>query len=221
MILDPPVDEDVESLRALVLHRLEMLPSSDTGMDDDASGWDEDARELLLDHFMDSSAAGLLWSADGDVGEEQQATVAYLASQIISFSLDYVLGTPLRFSPVMAEIFCLDWAPRKIAADEDAFELLPDVLAAWVRFAGHRRGIPDEAIDETVTAVYAHAPEMIDQCDDPDTWGPAKTMLLATQDRGIDLTDPEALDAFVTEVNAAGGIDVLAHSLAGSRVRGI
>ncbi len=217
MTVDPPIDDDVHHLRALVLARLELLPSSDGATVDDLER-DEDHRQDLLDNFMVSDEAAPLWAGDGD-GDEQQAMVAFLASQIISFSLDYVLGTPLRFSPVMAEIFCLDWAPRKIAADEEAFELLPEVLAAWVRFAGHRRGIPDQAIEEATSAVDAHAPEMIDLCEDPDTWGPAKTMVLAMQERGIDISDPEALDSFVAEVNDAGGVDVLADSLAGARVR--
>ena len=43
--------------------------------------------------------------------------VEHIAHQILTFSLDYVEGTPLRFSPVMVELFCCDWAPRKIAGD--------------------------------------------------------------------------------------------------------
>ena len=46
-------------------------------------------------------------------------------------------------------------------------------------------------------------------------WGPAKTVALAMQQRGVNLTDQEALDDFVAEVNRQGGIDVLAESLAG------
>src|SRR5207302_6733846 len=136
--------------------------------------------------------------------------------QILTFSLDYVRGTPLRFSPVMVETFCLDWAPRKIAIDGDGFTLLPDVLAAWILFIGRRRGIPGDSINQAVEAAYGYAPEMIDLSQDPEVWGPAKTMALAIRQRGIDITDQTAVDTFVAEVNRNGGIDVLAGSLAGS-----
>ena len=127
-----------------------------------------------------------------------------------------MLGTPLRFSPVMAEIFCLDWAPGKVATDGDGFTLLPDVLAAWIRFVGRRRAIPEDAIAEAVDAAYEYAPEMIELSQDPEEWGPAKILALGIQQRGIDPTDEVALYDFVSEVNNNGGIDVLADSLAES-----
>ena len=152
-----------------------------------------------------------LWGSSGEDNEDD--VIEHLAHQILAFSLDYVLGTPLRFSPVMVEIFCLDWAPGKVAIDGDGFTLLPDVLAAWIRFVGRRRGIPEEAIAEAVDAAYEYAPEMIELSQDPEEWGPAKTLALGIQQRGIDPTDQAALDDFVDEVNNNGGIDVLADSL--------
>ena len=113
----------------------------------------------------------------------------------------------------MVEVFCLDWAPRKIAIDGDGFTLLPDVLAAWIRFVGRRRGIPEDSIKAAVDAAYNYASEMIELSQDPENWGPAKTMGLAIQRRGIDITDQAALDEFVSEVNSQGGVDVLADSL--------
>jgi hypothetical protein len=83
---------------------------------------------------------------------------------------DYTLGTPLRFSPVMVEIFCLDWAPRKIAQDCDAFTLVPDVLAAWIRFVRSRRSIPEGSLRTAVDAAYEFAPEMIELSQDPEVW---------------------------------------------------
>ncbi len=143
--------------------------------------------------------------------------IEHLAEQILTFSSDYVRGTALRFSPAMVQIFCLDWAPRKIALDADGFSLLPDVLAAWIRFVGRRRGIPEEAIADAVEAVYDFADEMMDLSQDTEEWGPAKTISLALQQRGIDPTDRAAMDEFIDEVNTNGGIDVLADSLAKSR----
>lgn len=212
MTLDPPTSEDFDDLHALVMARLAKLPSG--GEVPEPTGLTEEARDQLLAEFLESDETVGLWGLPGEDNEDD--AVEHLAHQILTFSLDYVLGTPLRFSPVMVEMFCLDWGPRKIAIDGDGFTLLPDVLAAWIRFVGRRRGIPEESITAAVEATYEHAPEMIQLSQEPEVWGPAKTMALAIQQRGIDLTDQTALEAFVAEVNRSGGIDVLADSLVNS-----
>ena len=147
--------------------------------------------------------------------DAQHESVVQLSDEILTFALDCVVGTPLRFSAIMVEVFCLDRAPRRIAMDGNALTLLPDVLTAWIRFAGRRRGIPQPSIQAAVDAAYELAPEMIELSQDPDEWDLAKTVELAIRQRGIDMTDRQALDDFFEEVNTEGGIDVLAASLAG------
>ena len=120
----------------------------------------EDERNRLLSEFLDSDETVGLWGIDGEDDEDEE--VERLAHQILTFAFDYVVGTSLRFSPVMVEMFCLDWAPRKVAMDGDAFTLLPDVLAAWIRFVGRRRRLRKPAIGEAVEAAYEHAPEMVE-----------------------------------------------------------
>jgi len=206
---DPPTTEDLDHLRALVLARLATLPAR--GHVAEAPTLNDEERDELLAEFLESDEViGLMGIEDED---NENMTVEQLADQLLIFSLDYTLGTPLRFSPVMVEIFCLDWAPRKIALGGDAFTLLPDVLAAWIRFVGRRRAIPEHSIRASVDATYEFAPEMIELSQDPEAWGPAKTMALALQQRGIDMSDQAALNDFVDEVNRSGGIDVLADSL--------
>ena len=209
MTLDPPTSEDFDDLRALVMAHLSKLPRGSRVPVPPTMA--EEERDQLLAQFFESDETVGLWGVSREDNEDD--AIEHLAHQILAFSEDYVLGTPLRFSPVMVEIFCLDWAPRKIAIDGDGFTLLPDVLAAWIRFVGRRRGIPEGAIKEAVHAAYDYAPEMIELSQDPEEWGPAKTLSLAIQQRGIDPTDKAALDEFIEEVNRNGGIDVLADSL--------
>jgi hypothetical protein len=209
MTLDPPINEDFDTLRVLVDARLSKLPAGGAVLP--SPTMTEDERDELLAQFCESDETLGLFGFSGEPSRRE--SVEHLAHQILTFSLDYVRGTPLRFSPVMVEIFCMDWAPRKVAVDGDGFTLLPDVLAAWIRFVGRRRSIPEESIAAAVDAVYRYAPEMIELSLDPEMWGPAKTMALAIQQRGIDFADQAALDSFIDEVNRNGGIDVLAESL--------
>jgi hypothetical protein len=206
MTLDAPVSRDLFHLQALLLARLSTMP---VGGKLPAKGeLSEDQRERLLGEFLESDEAAVLVGVD-----DERDDVEDLAFQMMTFSLDYVRGTPLRFSPVMVEIFSLGWAPRKIAASDDAFTLLPDVLAAWLRFVGRRRAIPEVSIAEAVEAAYGYAAEMIELSRDRANWGPAKTIALAVLQRGIDITDQAAVNDFMAEVNRRGGIDVLAESL--------
>ena len=225
---EAPVTPDVHHLRALIDTRLASLPNEPVARDEDRTeavllGIDDDAygdthrevapardarRPRLLAEFLGTDD---MVELAGRAGEDRSATaIEYLASQVIVFSFDHVLGATLRFSPVMVEVFSLDWAPRRIAADGDTLALLPDVLVAWIRFAGRRRGIPADAIEEAVTAVHVHQRDMIDLARDPASWGPAKTMAMTIIERGIDVTDPEAVEAFVDDVNRNGNIDSLA-----------
>jgi hypothetical protein len=210
MTLDAPTSEEFDELHALVMARLAKLPSG--GAVPAPPRMTEEERDQILAQFLDSDETVGLWGSSRD--ENQGGVIERLADDVLAFSLDYVLGTPLRFSPLMVEIFCLEWAPRKVAIDGDGFMLLPDVLVAWIRFVGRRRGIPEEAIAEAVEAAYEYVPEMIELSQDPEEWGPAKILSLGIQRRGIDPTDVAALNAFVDEVNDNGGIDVLADSLA-------
>ena len=206
LTVEPPTTDDIDGLRALVFSRLTHMPAgSSTPI---APEPDDAERTQLLSEFLQSEETVGLFGE----GNESAEVVEHLSMSVMTFSFDYVGGTPLRFSPVMAEIFCLDWAPRKIAVDGKAFMILPDVLAAWIRFAGRRRGIPEEAIRESVEAAYDYAPEMIDVASDPASWGPAKTIALAIEERGLDVSDKTALDNFMNEINSKGGIDWLTES---------
>jgi hypothetical protein len=60
---------------------------------------------------------------------------------IVWFSLDFVEGTPLRFSPAMVDVFCSDWAARKVCRAE-IFAIFPEVPMAGIDFVGQRRGPP-------------------------------------------------------------------------------
>lgn len=75
--------------------------------------------------------------------------------------------------------------------------MLPD----WVRYAGRVRGVPAEPLSEASQAVQQFRDDMLEAVNDPDAWGPAKTFAVAAQAAGVDLTDPDALNAFVEKYN--------------------
>jgi hypothetical protein len=189
--LAPPVDDDVRSLRAFMYARIGTLPEGGVGPGDEPEVTLGE-RERLLDDFLDSSE-GRRWRGDDDA-----RNVVQLA---IDFGADYNHGGPLRWSPVVVEIFMTDWLARKVRCEPELFERVPDVLRDWVKFAGQRRGVSAAALREAVAAVKAFREEMLEVVNDPETWGLAKTFAMAAQQAGVNLSDPDAAGAFVERHN--------------------
>ncbi len=195
MTLGRPLSDDLKQLRALALARLAALPAD--GEIPVQAPPDEDERNQILEAFLGSKHATAL-NAEG-VDED---VIADLAHMILWYSSDYAGGMPLRFSPVMVEVICCDWAPRKIVGFESTVDVFPDVLRAWIRFAGERRGIPLARVQAAVDAVAEHEDELRAAALDPSSWGPAKALVQAMQAHGVDPTDPEQSQRFVDQVNA-------------------
>lgn len=189
--IDPPVDEDVRPLRALMCARTETLPDGGAWRDEELEITPEQRAQLLAD-FLDSPE-GERWRGDEDAED--------LARLAIDFGADYNYGGPLRWSPVVVEIFMTGWLARKVAREPKFFERVPNVLRDWVKFAGHRRGVPAVALRQAVASVKRYRNEMLEVVSDPDAWGPAKAFAVAAQQVGVDLSDPEAVGAFVARHN--------------------
>ncbi len=151
MTLDPPVSEDYAGLRALAQLRADEAPGGGTRQARDEMPADQ--RDALQEEFL-ASPEGREFSPVGDE--------AFAVSLAIDFCADYVDGRPLRWSPVVVELFMADWIPRKVLADPGLFEKLPAALDAWVRFAGRKLRTPQWAIEATQEAIPRWREEMIE-----------------------------------------------------------
>jgi hypothetical protein len=195
MTMDPPVSEDYPALRALAILRADEVPGIASPPEHGEMSVAD--RDSLRDEFL-SAPEGSGFAADGDE--------AFAASLAIDFCADYVDGRPLRWSPVLVEVFMTGWVPRKVLADADLFATLPAALDAWVRFAGRKRGTPEWAIDATREAIFDCREEMTSAVGHPASRGPAKQFLTAAQEAGIDVADEEALTTFMAGWNARSTI---------------
>lgn len=188
---DPPVSEDVRSLRALVDARMRSLPDG-FGLPDDCAEVTPEERDALLADFL-ASPEGQRWRGDEDAED-----VAELA---IDFGAGYNHGGPLRWSPVVVEIFMTSWLARKVTREPEFFPRVPDVLRDWVKYAGRRQGVSAAPLREAVAAVKHHRKEMLDAVSDPEAWGPAKAFAVAALDAGVDLTDRDEVERFMARYN--------------------
>ena len=191
MTLDPPVSEDYAGLCALALLRADETPGG--AMAAQREEMLAEDRDALRDEFL-ASPEGRAFAPDGDE--------AFVVSLAIDFCADYVDGRPLRWSPVVVEIFMVGWVPAKVLADAAVFDVLPAALDAWVRFAGRKQGIPDWAISLTREAIPRWRDEMTSAGGDPANGGLAKQLLNAAQEAGVDVSDEKSLNTFMAGWNA-------------------
>jgi hypothetical protein len=107
--------------------------------------WTSDRKAMLIAEFLASDEAE-------DLSDRQAASRC--ADHVVSYGCEQDFGRPLRMSPAKAETFLVDWLPRKIMLFPAEQHTMPHVLAAWARWAGRRRGLGRQAIDETLDAVF-------------------------------------------------------------------
>ena len=191
MTLDPPVAEDYARLRSMSLLRADEAPEYKPVPE--RAEMPHNERDRLRDEFL-ASPEGAQLTPDSDE--------AYTVSLAIDFCADYVDGRPLRWSPVVVELFMAGWVPRKVLAGPELFDALPPALDAWVRFAGRKSGTPEWAIEATREAIPRWRAEMVRSGNDPAAGGPAKQFLTAAKAAGVDVEDGEALEKFMAGWNA-------------------
>ena len=189
--LDPPVSDDVRMLRALIDARMRLLPEGFELADDGAEMTPKERDELLADFLASPEGHG--WRGDEDAED--------VVGAAIDFGADYNHGGPLRWSPVVVEIFMTSWLARKVAREPEFFKRVPDVLRDWVAYAGRRRGVPSKPLREAVAAIKHYREEMLEAATDPEARGPAKAFAVAAQQAGVDLSDPDAVGEFIERYN--------------------
>lgn len=192
--LDPPVSDDFKPQVAAVAAHLRVLP--DEGDAYEPAEITDAERQAALDGFLASPEAEPFHPRD------HAADLAMLA---IDYCADYLdgEGRPLRWSPVVVELFMTWFLPRKVIREPEFFErAVPELLPAWVRYAGRARGIPQAAVEEAAGAVAAFRDEMLALVRDESAWGPGKALAMAAHDAGVDISDQAALDAFIDEYNS-------------------
>jgi hypothetical protein len=145
----PVVSESFPSYHAFIRARIRALPPY-RGRSLSATGerrhaWSRDRRAMLAAEFLASDEAEDL---------SDRGSASHCADRIIDYGCDKDFGRPLRMSPTKVETFLLGWLPRKVMLSFAEQDAMPHVLAAWVRWAGRRRGLTEVVITDTLEAVF-------------------------------------------------------------------
>jgi hypothetical protein len=153
---DPPVSASFASYHAFIRARVRTLPpargaagwlpgGSGAGSAARRPAWRKDRRAMLVAEFLSSDEAEDL---------SDRSAASRCADHIVDYGCDKDFGRPLRVSPAKAETFLLDWLPRRVVLSPAEQHAMPHVLAAWVRWAGTRSGLSEDAVGRALDAVF-------------------------------------------------------------------
>jgi hypothetical protein len=180
LMLDPPVGDAFWGARALALARLRMLPEPEELPGPREVG--EAERERIVAGFLASEQAAGLTDRD---------TAQRCAELIVDYGCDYDDGQPLRVSPMKLEVFLYDWLPHQVTLEDTEQVAIPEVIRAWVRWAGAQAELPEPCLTELDEAAEQFGADFPAAYADPEResplWG-----LLADLD---DVADADELQA--------------------------
>lgn len=150
----------------------------------------------------DDVVADFLSAPEAELDGLADDVVAACARLVAEFPRPAGDADRLRFSPIVAETFLLDWAPRSAVVDDECVHALPTVLAAFARYAGRRTGRPDRAVAATVEAIAGYADGFVTAMADTAAGGDRPTAAqLARQmmAAGVNPADTDAVRAWLAD----------------------
>ncbi|WP_344589604.1 hypothetical protein [Actinomadura vinacea] len=157
---DAPVNESLGSYHAFVRARVNSLPPG--GRLPHPPVYSRDRRATIAIRFLASDEAEEL---------SDRSAASRCVDRIIEYGCAHDFGRPLRVSPIKCELFLLDWLPRKVLLSPTEQEAVPHVLAAWVRWAGKRTGLPEAGVRATLDAVWDATAKFAEAYRDPAAFG--------------------------------------------------
>ncbi|MEW2589169.1 hypothetical protein AB0893_02060 [Micromonospora aurantiaca] len=191
-----PAQGSLATDRALVGARLAALPgpTPPAGPAVMPPPTDEE-RTRLVRAFLDSPEAtrfGLPEVADGEL-----ASLHFCLGLLLDHAASFPDADPMRWSPMVAELFLLDWVHRRAVLDMDDAAMLPRVLRAWAAYAARQRGLSQSAAARTDEAITEMVPEFARLYSTGERRSPATAAVAQLMADGVDPDDPEALNAWI------------------------
>lgn len=162
---------------------------------------DEDGAGPEWEPISEADEAALIDAFIRESGLPDDPATRSVASLCVDYGDGYIDGGLLAWSPGEVELFMVDLLPRKAMLDAEQGAAVPAVTRAWVQFALARAGLEQRWIEPVVAAVDEFADELVEALDDESAWGPSKQVLMELVERGVDISDLEALEAGIAAYN--------------------
>ncbi|MCH5461813.1 hypothetical protein HC026_00045 [Lactobacillus sp. LC28-10] len=122
---------------------------------------------------------------------------------------DYHRKTPKTWTKkALRDVMCTYLVGNVDLSDDDYQNLVPEV-SEFLDYIVKRGWLNDKKAANYQRYMAAIEPDMIDFAQDETNFGPSKTIALEMRRQGIDINDRPAVDKFIKDLNARGGVDAL------------
>ena len=131
--------------------------------------------------------------------ERQKNMAPDIVRFFTEYGFTYVGMTPGKWDRSGVEECCAEVLPRKVSAELDFFEAVAPVLSAFFTFLAEKNLLSNaRALAKTVAELDE---EIVAESQDEGNWGPAKSLVMAAYEAGVDVNDEKALHEFTARIN--------------------
>lgn len=132
--------------------------------------------------------------------EEHQKWVEPVISAFTEMMYSHHGRRPTQWTVKSVEECCTQTIPRKVSIDADFFHAISPVLAAYFGYLYSVGKIRNGTA--LIRAIRRVEKKIIDNSKNPEHWGMAKSIISVASGSGVDLTDKDALQGFIDQLNS-------------------
>lgn len=159
-------------------------------MDDDYL--DDDAMMAKLKGWSSAFAESYLVK---ELSQADQEDANFVADTFVNYAWRYVAEIPDHWNADTVRTVCLNYIVGKVSAPAEELENYGRILALFFRYLYEEGHIPDSTeLQKTALEIAAEIPK---RAADPQNWHMAKSMMMGGVEQGLDLSDSNAIDAYL------------------------
>ncbi|WP_420459256.1 hypothetical protein [Neolewinella sp.] len=201
--LVPAPRRDTEATYRAAVARIEQL------LDEQLAETEEEYEATFQRHKQETLDAFATYLRQSGAEEDDFSQQVGSIELFMDMAFNYAdVTTPEEYTPYAVEEVMLDVMPRKLSANRDYYVRLADTCVTYLDWLGQSGRLRDAP--KVLRAARAAAKKLPARAMDPSRWGISKTLMMGMQDEGIDPTDRQQLDAYITRYNA--GLDLPRHT---------
>jgi hypothetical protein len=173
---------------------------------DEAGGELDDALyDSLMDEVDEVATDFARWLGENAGGLDDDEIS--LACQDVELALEFrasYLGTGAQgiWTDEELDAFLLSFVPRKVMTSEDDRARMPASLVRMFAFLGERGDVIPPAAEKLAHRAAALSETFAKRASDPTRRGPSGALIAAMVAEGVDVADPDAMQAWIAELNA-------------------
>ncbi len=141
-----------------------------------------------------------------ELTEEQKSESYAVVMSFADYSYSHLGLRPEEWSVTGLDECCMDTLPRTLCASESFFRSVAPVLSAFFTYLAERRLLRNAS--RLARKVARIDKQIVRAASDPRNWGVAKTVAMMAMESGVDVTDEQEMNAFITSLNLKQALEL-------------